>query len=302
MGGLPPSTDGVTRRTGNLSGSWTGVQAVCLALSFFCAERPLMHWRLLLDPPADGATNMACDAALLDLCARGAAPPTLRLYRWGPACLSLGRFQRSTAVRRMACQSASVAVVRRPSGGRALLHDAELTYALVAPIGTPPLDNAPSILESYRLISAALLTGLRSLGAPVELAPVARQRGGSAACFDTPASYELTVDGRKLVGSAQARSEGALLQHGAIPLAGHAKRLPDLLTDTPPDLAEKMIALDEATGRTITPDEAAAAVAYGFTATWDIALLPAAWQPAELARAAELRAMRYTAEEWTWGR
>ncbi|HEU4327179.1 MAG TPA: hypothetical protein VFS21_28825 [Roseiflexaceae bacterium] len=261
-----------------------------------------MRLRLLIDAPADGATNMARDAALLDLCARGEAPPTLRLYRWAPACLSLGRFQRSTALRRDACERAGVAVVRRPSGGRSLLHDAELTYALVAPVGVPPLDGAPSILESYRLISAALLAGLRALGAPAELAPVARGRSGSAACFDTPASYELIVRGRKLVGSAQARAESALLQHGVIPLSGHAARLAELLADTPPDLADKMIALDEAVGRTVTPEEAAAAIAHGFAAAWGVALEPGAWSAAEHARAAELRAMRYTAEEWTWGR
>ncbi len=261
-----------------------------------------MRWRLLIDAPADGATNMARDAALLDLCARGEAPPTLRLYRWTPACLSLGRFQRSAALRRDVCERAGVAVVRRPSGGRALLHDAELTYALAVPASTPPLDGAPSILESYRLISAALLAGLRALGAPAELAPVARGRGGSAACFDTPASYELTVRGRKLVGSAQARAEGALLQHGAIPLAAHADRLAGLLDDTPPGLAQKMIALDEAAGRALTPEEAAAGIAQGFAAAWGIALEPGAWSASELARAAELRAMRYTAEEWTWGR
>ncbi|GAB4188900.1 MAG: lipoate--protein ligase family protein [Roseiflexaceae bacterium] len=261
-----------------------------------------MHWRLLIDAPADGATNMARDAALLDLCASGAAPPTLRLYGWTPACLSLGRFQRSAEVRREACAQAGVAVVRRPSGGRALLHDAELTYALVAPAGTPPLDGAHSILESYRLISAALLAGLHRLGAPAELAPVARRRGGSAACFDMPASYELTMAGRKLAGSAQARSEGALLQHGAIPLTGHAARLAGLLAGTPPDLDQKMIALDEATGRAVTTEEAVAAIAQGFAVAWDITLTPGDWSPAEQARAAELRTMRYTAEEWTWGR
>ena len=89
-------------------------------------------WRLLIDQPADGATNMARDQALLSSCVDGAARPTLRLYRWHPACLSLGRFQRADVIDRAACARAGVAIVRRPSGGRALLHDAELTYAIIA--------------------------------------------------------------------------------------------------------------------------------------------------------------------------
>src|SRR6476646_4066745 len=101
---------------------------------------PLDTWRLLIDQPADGAANMARDEAILSSQAgpssssgvTGAAQPTARLYRWRPACLSLGRFQRADAIDRAACARAGVAIVRRPSGGRALLHDAELTYAIVA--------------------------------------------------------------------------------------------------------------------------------------------------------------------------
>src|SRR5215212_8408524 len=142
--------------------------------------------------------------------------PTLRLYRWSPACLSLGRFQRADAIDRAACARAGVAIVRRPSGGRALLHDAELTYAIIAR-ADHPLFGAQSILATYRQISLALLAGLRRLGVAAELTPVARDERrmakdesrsdsssvlrpssfGSAACFDTPAAYELTVAGRK---------------------------------------------------------------------------------------------------------
>lgn len=263
-------------------------------------DRP--PWRLLIDPPRDGASNMALDEVLLEGQAAGAAPPTLRLYRWAPACLSLGRFQRSAEIDRGACARAGVPVVRRPSGGRALLHDDELTYALALRADHPLLAGADSILESYRRISAALLAGLRLLEAPVELAPAARRRGASAACFDTPASYELTVDGRKLVGSAQARREAALLQHGAIPLTPHAARLNALLVAPPPDLDTKMIALDQALGRGASFAALAQALAQGFAAAWGVRLEPGGWSAAELARAEELRRTRYNDDDWTWGR
>src|SRR5829696_6514735 len=126
-------------------------------------------WRLLIDQPADGAANMARDEALVSSHAAGAMPPTLRLYRWNPASLSLGRFQRADAIDRAACARAGVAIVRRPSGGRALLHDAELTYAIIAR-ADHALFGDQSILATYRQISLALLAGLRRLGVVAELA------------------------------------------------------------------------------------------------------------------------------------
>src|SRR5436190_19661277 len=150
----------------------------------------MSDWRLIIDDPCDGATNMARDEAIAALHATGATPPTLRLYRWQSACLSLGRFQRSGEVDREACARQGIAIVRRPSGGRALLHDDELTYAIVAREDHPLL-GGESILASYRQISLALRDGLRRLGIGVELTPIERERrgGGSAACFDAPASY-----------------------------------------------------------------------------------------------------------------
>lgn len=260
-------------------------------------------WRLLIDGAERGATNMARDEAIAATCGRGAAPPTLRLYRWRPACLSLGRFQRSSELDRAACARAGVQVVRRPSGGRALLHDDELTYAVVAPLEHPLL-GAGSILESYRQISLALLAGLHQLGVVAELTPVARQRAAasSAACFDAPASYELTVGGRKLAGSAQTRQGGVILQHGAIPLTPHADRLAALLLHPPSGLGQKMIALSQAAGRAVTFDELAQALITGFGTAWGIELEPGTPTPAELALEQQLRARRYALAEWTFGR
>ena len=287
-------------------------------------------WRLLIDQPADGAANMARDEALLSTQAVGAAQPTLRLYRWRSAYLSLGRFQRADAIDQAACARADVAIVRRPSGGRALLHDAELTYAIIARADNP-LFGDQSIAATYRQISLALLAGLRRLGVAAELTPI--QRGArqadkqtsrqadkqsfnppislspnlpvsrsSAACFDTPAAYELIVAGRKLVGSAQTRRDGSILQHGAIPLTAHAARLAALLRQPPDDLGAKMIALDQAAGRRIEFDELADALIAGFRADWGIAFERGELSAQEQREEQRLIAEKYTDQRWTYGR
>jgi lipoate-protein ligase A len=279
-------------------------------------------WRLLIDEPACGAANMARDEAILAACAAGASAPTLRLYRWRPACLSLGRFQRAESIDHEACRRAGVAVVRRPSGGRALLHDHELTYALVARADHPLL-GGESILATYQQISLALLAGLRRLGVDAELTPVDRSqpttdhrqryegstsrssvvgRRSSAACFDAPAAYELTVAGRKLAGSAQVRRDGCLLQHGAIPLSPHADRLVALLHSPPADLATKMIALDQALGRPIDFDEVASALIAGFRDAWGINFAPGVLTFAEQQDEQRLLREKYTQDRWIYAR
>jgi lipoyl(octanoyl) transferase len=279
-------------------------------------------WRLLIDQPADGAANMARDEAILAGHAVGAVQPTLRLYRWKPTCLSLGRFQRAEAINRAACARAGVVIVRRPSGGRALLHDAELTYAIIAR-ADHALFGDQSILATYRQISLALLAGLRRLGVVGELPqattdhrPLTTDIGNeatgrrlsvvsrrlSAACFDTPAAYELTVNGRKLIGSAQTRRAGSMLQHGAIPLKPHAERLAALLHQPPNDLGAKMIALDQATGRRIEFDELADALIAGFRDAWGIRFERGALSEHEQFEQQRLIVEKYTDERWTYGR
>jgi lipoate-protein ligase A len=273
-----------------------------MLFAFLILTTMLETWRLIIDDPCDGATNMARDEAIATVHAAGATPPTLRLYRWQPACLSLGRFQRSGEIDREACARRSIAIVRRPSGGRALLHDEELTYAIIVR-DDHPLLGGESILASYRQISLALRDGLRRLGVAAELTPVERERraGGSAACFDAPASYELTVVGRKIAGSAQTRRDGVLLQHGAIPLAPHANRLAALIRHPPEDLDAKMIALSDACGQTVCFEELAEALVAGFAATWNIVFAPGALTDAEQ-QEVRLRAEKYADSGWTFAR
>src|SRR2546430_9302605 len=126
-------------------------------------------WRLLLDKPASGAWNMAVDEVLLDAVAAGEAPPTIRFYEWAPPCLSLGYFQPFDVVDVDGCRALGVEVVRRPTGGRAILHDRELTYSIALPASVLGQDGG--VLPSYYRLSLALHAGSRPLGAPATPAP-----------------------------------------------------------------------------------------------------------------------------------
>ncbi|MBL8145100.1 MAG: lipoate--protein ligase family protein, partial [Anaerolineae bacterium] len=183
------------------------------------------NWRLLSDTPLTGARNMAVDEALLRSVGAGDAPPALRLYDWQPPTLSLGFGQALRDVDEGRLAERGWGLVRRLTGGRAILHVDELTYSITLPPGHPLARG--SVVESYQRISAALGAAARALGAPVQAERAAGLGLGSAVCFETPSHYELTVNGRKLAGSAQARRNDGLLQHGSLPLAGDVGRIVD---------------------------------------------------------------------------
>ncbi|MDQ2997036.1 MAG: hypothetical protein M3R61_08285, partial [Chloroflexota bacterium] len=204
---------------------------------------------------------------------------------------------------------------------RALLHDAELTYAIIVRADHPLFGDQP-ILATYRQISLALRAGLQRLGVAAEVTPATRDERrktkdessspsslvvrpssiSSAACFDTAAAYELTVAGRKLAGSAQTRRDGSILQHGAIPLTAHADRLAALLRHPPDDLGVKMIALDQAAGRRIEFGELADALIAGFRDAWGIRFERGELSQREQREEQRLIAEKYTDERWTYGR
>jgi len=187
-------------------------------------------WRLIRSGARSGSFNMALDEVLLEEVAAGRSAPVLRLYRWDPATVTLGYFQRGAAVVNLeACRHLGLDVVRRLTGGRAVLHDCEATYAVIAPERCPPFVGG-SILENYRVIAGVLCQALQGLGLPATLAP--GRPGGSAgegaehsACFTAPASYEILCHGCKISGGAQKRRGGAFLQHGSIPVDLDPERL-----------------------------------------------------------------------------
>jgi lipoate-protein ligase A len=235
-------------------------------------------WRLLVDTtPNSGAVNMAIDEAIMDAVSAGNAPPTLRFYQWSPPCISLGKRQPLSGIDLECCRQDGVQVVRRSTGGLAILHTDELTYSLVTSPDDPRAEGA--ILDSYRKLSQGLLSGLGLLGLSAQMQPVSpgARHNTSAACFEAPSAYEITVDGRKLIGSAQARPHGKLLQHGSVPLTGDIGRLARYLVPraAPTALAQaeelslhlrqRATTLEAVLGRPILFLEAVAAMAKGFT-------------------------------------
>jgi lipoate-protein ligase A len=267
-------------------------------------------WRLLNTGLSDGATNMAIDEAILQSVAEEDSPPTLRFYGWDPPCVSIGYNQSLRGeVDLDACRRRGYTWVRRPTGGRAILHIDELTYSVVAPQGEPRV--AGDIITSYRRLSTGLVEGLRSLASGVAQADRVESSGSdvrSAACFDVPSHYEVTAFGRKLVGSAQVRRMGVVLQHGALPLKGDVSRLVDVLALSESEqkilrgkLHERAIALEEVVGRILPFDGVAEALSRGFSKALNLDLEPGALSPHERATAEKLRS-RYSGDEWTYSK
>lgn len=176
--------------------------------------------RLIIDPAADGPKNMAVDEAILNSVGQGQAPPTLRFYRWSEPTISLGHFQKYAEQAELAEPFKSLPVVRRITGGGAILHDAELTYSLILPadhhLGT---DKLPAAL--YQDVHQGLIAVLDSLGLRAQLRGGPRsasQQRGPFFCFQRANSSDVMIDGRKIAGSAQRRTLNALLQHGSFML------------------------------------------------------------------------------------
>jgi lipoate-protein ligase A len=186
-------------------------------------RRSFSRWRLLLAVPRSGAENMARDSALQARAAR-TGETVISIYSWMRPTLSFGRHQPAAGrydIEKI--RSANVDVVRRPTGGRAILHDHEVTYSITAPI----VDDAP-LRDTYACINRLLIEGLRRLGADVELAATTGRAPvpSTRPCFETPSEGELVAGGRKLVGSAQWRENGGLLQHGSILVDDDQSSLP----------------------------------------------------------------------------
>lgn len=258
---------------------------------------PRQRWRLLVTPAAPGVENMALDEALMSR-ARQTGEWALRLYAWSAPTISLGRNQ--SAMRqydRQRIREQGLAVVRRPTGGRAILHHREITYSVTA-----PTDAAGTERESYARINRLLVHALSNLGVKARVAPRTERARvpDMTPCFERPAEGELTFDGRKIAGSAQWRSDGALLQHGSILVEDDQSQLTEFSLSLQPNLPAPAT-LTEALGRAPSIEEAATAFAAAVHALED----PDA---STLELDAEMRArtsslvVHYSDDAWTWRR
>jgi lipoate-protein ligase A len=272
------------------------------------ANRP-DHWRLLISPPLSGPENMAIDEAILREVRLGSSPPTLRLYSWHPACLSLGYSQAAGEVDLDRLQDRGWDIVRRLTGGRAILHTDEITYSIAARPGNPHFSG--DILESYRHLSQGLIAGLILLGLHPEVqGEISHPKTArvNPVCFEVPSSYEITIDGRKLVGSAQVRRKGGMLQHGSIPLHGDIARICEVFPfrDTADRsractrVRERATTVQEARGQATTWDEAAEALARGFADGLGWKLTAAELSAQENEAAKTLLAEKYGNPSWTF--
>lgn len=274
---------------------------------------PPTQWRLLRHPAARGAHNMAVDAAILEAVIQGNSAPTLRFYDWDPACLSLGFAQRFDDLDEAALAARGWDVVRRPTGGRAILHTDELTYSVIGPSDEPRLSGG--VLESYKRLSEALMHSLELLGLLVEQQPmhIAGGTGNGAGeadnpvCFEVPSDYEITLHGKKIIGSAQARRKGGVLQHGSLPLTGDMARITEILrypSEERRQLAAERVrtraaTVEEGLGRAVTFNEAAESFIRGFAESLNIELVEGELSEEENAEVKRWLAERYAAAEWT---
>jgi lipoate-protein ligase A len=252
---------------------------------------------------------MAVDEAILEFAGRGAVPPTLRLYSWTPACLSLGFAQPITDVEKNHLHDRGWDNVRRPTGGRAILHTDELTYSVCGQLSDPHLSG--SVLESYQRLAIALLEALHLIGINADSAknssPLDSQDRNNPVCFEVPSNYEITVAGKKLIGSAQARRKSGVLQHGSLPLSGDLTRIIQVLhypdEDKRQNARERLLAhattVEAVLGYSGDWWVASHAFHKAFRSVLKVDLKPMGLTTEEGQRAKELYLEKYNNPEWT---
>jgi len=274
-------------------------------------------WRLLITAPARGAWNMAVDESILEHAQAGSSDSyaTLRLYAWDPACLSLGHAQPFSDVDVNRLKERGWEVVRRATGGRAILHTDELTYSVIAPHDEPRVEGG--VLESYNRLARALLLAVKNLNLTVEMKEVAQDAALSSSkdsilrnnpiCFEVPSTYEITVDGKKLIGSAQARKKEGVLQHGSLPLTGDLARICQALVfenesareDASKRLLTRAATVESALGCAVSWETAAQTFVYAFETQLGLNLQRGDLSETESKRADELVKEKYDHPSWT---
>jgi lipoyl(octanoyl) transferase len=251
----------------------------------------------------DAAMNMAIDEAVLLRHLQGEAPPTLRVFRWSQSAISLGRFQRvEREILLDLCESQGIALVRRPTGGRAVYHRDEFTYSFVSSktYGIPA-----GIVAAYAHLAQGLIAALGLLGVSAELSEGRVSKQPSAACFASSTQADLTSSGFKLIGSAQVWKEDALLQQGSLPLDDRSAEFYNLLSFTDEDARSEALELYRAMTTplrtfvsTITWESVADSFQAGFARALHVNFQPGDLTPAEWALARELAHDKYSQLVW----
>lgn len=271
-------------------------------------------WYFINSGPCSPAYNMALDEALLHWHSKSLIPPVIRFYEWNPATLSIGYFQRAKKdIDFDQLHKLNLGFVRRPTGGRAVLHEHELTYSVIVSEEYP---NMPTtVTEAYRVISEGLLFGFRHLGLDAyfsvpdtEEKREILKKPKSAVCFDAPSWYELVVEGKKVAGSAQTRQEGVILQHGAILIDLDDEKLISLFkfpSEASKErmrkhLPQKAVAINQLANHKIDIEACVKAFHKGFEDALDIELVPYELTQEQQDFVENLAKTKYETDEWNF--
>lgn len=258
--------------------------------------------------------NMALDEALLTWHSNGEIAPTIRFYGWNPPTLSIGYFQKvEKEINLEAVRNYQLGFVRRPTGGRGVLHDQELTYSVIVSEAHPKMPQ--SVTEAYRVISEGLLVGFKNLGLDAyfaipktEAEKEALKNPRSAICFDAPSWYELVVEGRKVAGSAQTRQKGVILQHGSIILDIDVKKLFSVFKYPNERVRERLesnfkkkaVAINELRSKRVNMEEVKEAFKKGFEKGLQIELRPYQLTEQQEQFVNKLAKNRYENDSWNF--
>lgn len=272
------------------------------------------NWIFIDSGKQDAAYNMALDEALLEWHAEGLIPPVIRFYQWEPAALSIGYFQRvERDIHLPAVKEMGLGFVRRPTGGRAVLHEHELTYSVIVSEDYP--DMPKTVTEAYRVISEGILQGFRNLGLQAEFSVPesdsqreALSQPKSAVCFDAPSWYELVVEGKKVAGSAQTRQKGVILQHGAILIDLDEDKYLNCFSYESEEkrqkvkerLSQKAVSINKIISKTIEVEQCIPAFKNGFESALNIHLTSFSLTPEQQQYVENLADTRYRSDEWNF--
>jgi len=271
-------------------------------------------WYFLNSGKCSPSFNMALDEALLDWHSEGLIPPVIRFYEWAPATLSIGYFQQAKRdINLEAVREQGLGFVRRPTGGRAVLHEHELTYSVIVSESYPNMPE--SVTEAYRVLSEGILEGFHNLGmdAYFSVPDTEEKRADlkqpkSAVCFDAPSWYELVVEGKKIAGSAQTRQKGVILQHGAILLDLDQEKLLSVFNFSSEavkermrkKLPEKAVAINSLVKEPVTIEQCVEAFRDGFAKSLQIELKPFTLSEEQLKYVHELEEKKYAHDDWNF--
>jgi lipoate-protein ligase A len=279
----------------------------------------MKQWKFIFTGANDAFFNMALEEAIFLSCQSGGSLPTLRLYLWNPPGVSIGYFQSlEKTVDLNKCRENNIDVVRRITGGRTVLHDNEITYSVCASV-KEHAELGKSINETYQKISFALLESLKILKIPAEWVKPERERIVSTEnsylskpCFMSNSRFEITVEGKKLIGSAQRRFQDSFIQHGSIPLGNGKFNLADLLSSdsrvsqnrkkrvVKKKLEEKSTSLAKILKREVEFEEVISALKKGFGEFFGVEMIEKEITQKELENAQVLKQKKYSTGEWNF--